>query len=333
MLASRSPAVRLASVPNMFGDSFSGGGQLQLCDFAGCRIVDIPPPGGGRHAKITENDKALPMDRVFFVYNHFQNAVDTFVTGIGPQSFPLDRYVVGLEKTFCNKLWSVELRMPFSGAPVFDGPDFFVGNTDVGNLSVVIKRLLYRSQTTAVGVGLPIDTPTGNDVTGRGSDSNFTLFNDAVHLAPFVGFLTTPNDRVFCQGFLQVDVATNGNRVVFGGNHLGNLSDQTLLYVDLGVGYWLHRNRCAKLITGVAPVLEYHYTTTLQDADIVSGTDGNQLLDFGNAYNRMDVSNLTVGLHTELGMTTIRVGGVFPLSGGSNRWYDAEVQVSLNRRF
>jgi hypothetical protein len=148
-----------------------------------------------------------------------------------------------------------------------------------------------------------------------------------------VGFLTEPNDRLFCEGFLQVDVATNGNRVLFGDHDLGRLTEQTLLYVDLALGYWVHRNPYSRYITGLAPMVEYHYTTTLENAPIVSGTDGYQFLQFGNTYNRQDISNLTVGLHTELGKTTVRVGGAFPLSGTSNRLYDGEVLLSVDRRF
>ena len=331
MLASQAPTMRLASVPNMFGDSV--GYTLQVCDFSGCGMVDIPPPGGGHRAKISENDKAMPMDRVFFSYNHFHNALDTLGPGPTVRSFPIDQYTIGAEKTFREGLWSVELRLPLNSIPQYAGPSFTVGYGEAGNLAVTLKRLLLLTETTAVAAGLGIDTPTGSDTYGQGVASPYRLFNDAVHLSPFLGFLTAPNERFFCEGFLQVDVATNGNRVVFASQDLGALSEQTLLYADLSVGYWLYRNPHACLITGLASVVEYHYTTTLQDADIVSGGDGSQVLRFGNMHNRLDVSNVTAGLHTELGQTTVRVAGVFPLNEDSDRFFDAEVQVSINRQF
>ena len=331
LLASRSSLIRWGGLPNMFGDSY--GGQLQVCNIAGCDIADIPPPGGTRRAKISENDKALPMDRVFFTYNHFHNAIDTSLVGSGTRSLSIDQYTFGLEKTFRDGLYSVELRMPFSRTPQVAGTDLLLDGGDVGNFTVTFKRLLFATRTTAVGIGLPIQTPTGSDVRGWGAVSDMSVSNDAVYLAPFIGFLNMPNERIFCEGFLQVDLAANGNRVVFGGNNIGRLSEQNLLYVDLALGYWLHRNPQSRFLTGVATMVEYHYTTTLQDADVVSGTDGHQLLQFGNTFNRMDISNLTVGFHTEFGKTTVRVGGAFPLSGNSNRLYDAELQVSVNRRF
>ena len=43
---------------------------------------------------------------------------------------------------------------------------------------------------------------------------------------------------------------------------------------------------------------------------------------------------MTVGLHAELANNTLfRVRGVFPLSTGDNRAFDAEVLAQLERRF
>ncbi|MHC4177774.1 MAG: hypothetical protein ACYSWU_09710, partial [Planctomycetota bacterium] len=219
-LASRGPSTRLASLPNMFGDipspqyhvgpSWAWGSPGEPSemewDFYESGVADIPSPGGARSVKISENDKALPMDRVFFMYNHFHNALEGYVAGLGGRSFPVDQYIFGVEKTFLDGLWSVELRMPFSRTPQVAATDLALDTGDVGNLAIVVKRLLYATDTTAVGVGLPIGTPTGSDVTGQGLSSSFSLSNDALHLAPFIGFLTTPTDRLFHQGFLQVDV-------------------------------------------------------------------------------------------------------------------------------
>ncbi|MBN2296506.1 MAG: hypothetical protein JXM70_29025 [Pirellulales bacterium] len=332
MLASRGPIVRLASVPNMFGDGSEN--AIRMCDYYGCTEIKMIPPGGGRGAsKISENDKALPMDRVFFSYNHFHNAMETFVSNYPTGSLPIDQYTIGAEKTFHKGLSSVELRLPLLGMPGYATPDFSADGGEVGNLAIILKRLLILTETTAVAAGLGIDTPTGSDITGQGIASSYRIHNNAVHLSPFVGGLTMPSNRCFFQGFLQVDVATNDNQVVFGDQDLGDLHEQTLLYADLSVGYWLYRNPCACLITGIAPTLEYHYTSTLQDADSITGNDGNQMISYGYMYNRMDISNVTVGLHTELGKTTVRVGGVFPLGTRAHRAFDAEVQLSINRQF
>jgi hypothetical protein len=331
-LASRGPVVQLASVPNMFGSAASY--SLQVSDFSGTGTVDLPAPGGGQSSiMLTENDKAMPMDRVFFYYNYYHNAIEAFEMGtpIGAQS--IDQYTIGFEKTFRDGLWSAEVRFPLWQIPSFTSSEFATDSGDIGNLAVILKRLLIQTDTTAVAAGLGIGTPTGSDTHGQGVASDYEIRNDAVHLSPFIGMLSMPNEHMFYQGFLQVDVATNDDPVVFGGQELGKLHEQTMLFVDLSLGYWLYRNPRGCPITGVAPVLEYHYASTLQDADIVTGTDGQQVLSYGNIYNRLDISNITLGLHTELGKTTVRVGGVFPLETGSNRYFDAEVQVSINRQF
>jgi len=345
------PAERLAGTPNMFGDFFNNmGGGLRTSR----AIADLPLAGASRREKVAEDDNALPQDRVFFLYNHFENALH-MESGIDPfmltdRSFSVDRYTFGLEKTFLDRCWSVELRMPLAGETDFSTPQFGVSGGSTGNLAVVVKRLLYESDTAAVAIGLGIDTPTGSDVQGYASfvAPKFTFFsvhNDAVHLLPFAGFVRAPNDRFFYQGFAQVDIAANGNRIdyqnvynssIINSGRAGILNEQNLLYLDLSGGYWLYRNPCACGLTGLAAMLELHYTTTLQDTDVVqrSAFPTAFQLTFENCYNRVDVVNLTVGLHSEFANHTLcRVGAVFPLQSGDNRSFDSEVQVQIERRF
>ncbi len=303
-----------------------------FCSCSGT-LVDAPSPGGGRSLKIGENNKALPTDRVYFSYNHFDNAMHSVGFDVPNRTFSVDRYTLGVEKTCSEGLWSAEVRVPFGGGFNLSTTDFGTNGGDVGNMAVIVKRLLHRNATGAVSAGLGIDTPTGGDVTGRTILSDYVYYNDAVRLSPWIGFLCAPDDSLFYQGFLQVDVPTNGNRVDLNGARLGSVSDQTLMMFDLQAGYWLYRDQSAHCLTGLATLLELHYTTTVQDADQVVGTDGNQYFVFTNTDNRVDIVNLTVGLQAEMGMTTLSVGGVFPLRTGSNRAFDAELQVFLNRRF
>ena len=95
MFDSDDAMMRLASVPNMFGDSFGMCGRVLPWETSWCDLfgpyshspyspgeissaqigADVCPGGGARRVKIAENNKALPMDRVYFSYNHFQNAL------------------------------------------------------------------------------------------------------------------------------------------------------------------------------------------------------------------------------------------------------------------
>jgi hypothetical protein len=333
---------RLASVPNMFGDTLPPGGQVLVTKGVVFNsLADLPLAGGARRIKVSENNKALPMDRFIFNYNHFENALDVFYGSGRPlvqtvTSSPIDRYVIGIEKTFFDEKWSVDVRMPFVSRFAFSepAPVFAVAGGEIGNLHVNVKRLLYASDCHAIAGGLGIDVPTGSDARGAALIDTFVVTNDAVHLMPFVGFLGAPNDCWFYHGFLEVDVPLNGHGVVVS-DKSGVLNEQTLLNLDVSGGCWLYRNSCAPLLTGVAAVAEFHYTTTLCDADrftLTSPTVVNYT--FGHLANHVDIVNVTAGVHVEIARhTTLRVGGAFPLTEGTDRLFDAEMLVQLNRFF
>jgi hypothetical protein len=341
-------ADRLAVAPNMFGDSyFSPNASLLVFSrpagvFLGS--AELPLASTDRVAKFAENGNTLPHDRVFFLYNHFANALNVDVEALpaGPvhQSLDIDRFTLGFEKTFLDERWSVELRVPLFGNSELNGPDLGFEGDRAGNLAVIVKRLLFRTETSAGCVGLAIDTPTADGFQARFLSTDLTVHNDAVHLMPYVGLLNTPSERLFFQAFLQVDVPTVGERVdsndfFLGPNALGKYNEQTLLYADLQAGYWLYRNRGAPWLTGLAGVAELHYTAALQDADLVQGfIPGPYSYQVGNPSNRVDMLNMTVGLHAELSRHTLcRVAGVVPLRTGDNRAFDGELQVQLERRF
>jgi hypothetical protein len=344
----------LARTPNMFGNFFNNLGGSVIATAPGpfgttTAQADLPLAAGCRRVKIAEDDNALPQDRVFFLYNHFQDALhaDADLGGVGPfsRNFSVDCYTFGLEKTFFDQKSSIEVRMPLAGRTDFSTPDFGVSGGNVGNLAVIVKRLVYRCDTLAVSIGLGIDTPTGSDATGFAEaplpvpkTAAFVVHNDAVHLLPYAGFVNAPSERFFWEGFVQVDVATNPNRVDYQNNRgpgTGELSEQNLLYLDLAGGYWLYRNPCGRHLTGVAGMVELHYTTALQDSDVVAAPfPPFPSLAFSNFANRVDVLDLTVGIHSELTKSALcRVGAVVPLRTGDDRSFDSELQVQLEWRF
>ena len=108
-----------------------------------------------------------------------------------------------------------------------------------------------------------------------------------------------------------------------------SLADQTLLYLDASAGYWWYQSTDDSGLTGLASVVELHYTTTLNDADTANLTGGF----IGNLDNRFDVLNLTAGVHSEWsGNTAIRFAVVVPLDR-DERFFDSEMQVSIIRRY
>jgi hypothetical protein len=239
--------------------------------------------------------------------------------------------------------------MPFQGAFNFQGTDQSGTGGQIGNLAVILKSLLHQDETLAIVAGMGIDIPTGSDfqVIDRSAGgvvppTQFTFQNDSLHLLPFLGFLVGGSDLpYFVNGFVQVDIATAGNRVQAGpvggpGATLGLFNEQNLLFVDLGTGYWLYRDPTNDQgVTSFAAILEFHYTSSLQDTDVVAANVNGSPINYRNNFNRFDVVNITTGVQAQLyNNTNIRVAGVFPLGAADDRrFFDSEVQVQINRRF
>ena len=352
---------RLASAPDMFGDFFMSGGNLNfnrndtgVPNGQTFGSFTVPGAGGSRRVKIAENNKAMPTDRLIFSYNHFENALQFTETPLfNPaaavrQTSPVDRCTIGIEKTFFDGLYSCEVRMPFVSQFDFQSASLIGDGGNVGNLALIVKRLLVEDEDFAVVIGLGIDIPTGNDfllddLTTLPAPTRFTFHNDSLHLLPYTGFLLAGDERpYFINGFLQVDVATAGNRIEAGPVNaaapqlLGRFNEQNLLFVDLGTGYWLHRSDAGDgLITSLAAILEFHYTTSLQDTDVVAANVQGRPVNYRNNFNRFDITNVTTGVQAQLfDNTSLRVAGVFPLgSRDDQRFFDSEVQVQVNRRF
>jgi hypothetical protein len=329
----------LAAAQSSFGDFFSGGSKLTssalLGGTLGVRSIVLPLSGGDRRYKLTEHNSPIPQDRVFFNYHHFENALSDAVGN--PAN--LDRFTFGVEKTFRDGLWSIELRVPFASGLSSDqnGPTSF--GQEFGNIALTFKRLLHTSECLTVSAGLGVIFPTADDAAVINGTSSLRMKNEAYHLLPFLGIQWMPNDCLWVQFFTLADFDLNGNTttwVIAGGNpRVDNYRDQNLLFIDVSVGYWLfHCPDECRLLTGLAPIIELHYSTTLQDTDVFSASGQSANDNFvSNPFNRMDVVNLTAGLRAELfGRSYLTVAGVAPLRKGDEKLFDAEfgVQYSLH---
>ena len=146
----------------MFGDFFATSGQLVIdrgasqLNFPGGVDVtfrptnvfaDAPLAGGARHFKASENNMALPDDRVYFLYNHFHNALaaqNNAAMGLVTRR-NANRYTFGFEKTICDGFTSIEFRLPVSGTfdfQSFDGESAVnVQGGMAGNLAILVKHL------------------------------------------------------------------------------------------------------------------------------------------------------------------------------------------------
>ena len=335
--------------PGMIGDFFGGSYKMSVVR-AGQRgptgIPNGPPPpreftnvptgGGDRRFKIAENYSPFPVDRVFFNYNHFHNALQTAYY----RQANLNRMTMGVEKTFLDRWWSFELRMPFSSGLNSDQTAAFNPTTannvtgEIGNLGFVLKRLLSRSDTLATSAGLGMIFPTGPEarIYDTSGTHVVTIENQAFYLQPFVGAWWTPNDRLFAQFAVQADYDTRGNDIDYAGDRLGavaTIQDQALLFLDASFGYWLfHDPSGDAVVTGLAPMVEIHHNSTIEDTDFIqNGPDV-----YTNPDNRLDVLNLTGALRLELaGMSYLTIFGVAPLRQDEEKLFDAEFGAQYTR--
>src|SRR5262249_39969278 len=155
-----------------------------------------------------------------------------------------------------------EVRFPFASTidPTYMSEEGFVDrSTEFGNLSVILKALVYSEGSTHVAAGIGVGIPTAQDVRVHNVDNAELIHikNDVVHLIPYLAVLCTPDDRFYAQAFGQVDVGLGSypvsiNPDLTGLQPAGRLRDTTYMALDFSTGYWLIRDERAPLLTGLA---------------------------------------------------------------------------------
>jgi hypothetical protein len=299
-------------------------------------VVNIPNPGSGGGVggqKIMEGNSPMPRDRVFLMYDLFEN-VPLTATGVN-----VNRMTPGFEKTFFDRQMSFEIRFPMAltldsnittGQTITSNPEF-------GNIAMAVKALLLSDGIWSYSGGLGITIPTADDTNVFLPDGTqiVAIQNRATHVQPFLGALWTPNDSWFSQSFLQVDVDTSGNPVMglAAGNQMtkiGQLQSSTFLFASTGLGRWLMRGNRSGPLTGLACMMEVHYNRSLQPNDIVVGGP----LAIGDFSKSIELLNLSMGTTFELrNRGYLTAAYVTPLGGGSDQQFDGQFRLLYNRRF
>ncbi len=295
---------------------------------------------------VADNSSAETDDRLIFQYHYFQNALETNqVIAAVPaptRRININQYTLGFEKAMgAGACWSLEMRLPFYSNSDSVNFNYFTNYASLGNLTMIGKRILSRTRAATISTGLGVSAPTGDDTSFVAYDDLFTRRNQAVHVAPFLALLLTPGDRWFGHGFLQVDIPTSGNEItsldlLLGGAATveGEVVDQTLLAADVSIGYWWYRSPCRRGVTGVATLMELHYVSTLNDSSILTGSGADNSFEFRSNSTRFDVLNLTLGLDVEMNRRThLRAAAVVPLRDEPHRFFDGELQFSMNLGF
>jgi hypothetical protein len=313
-------------------------------------------PAANHGFKIAENDSPLPVDRVFVDYNYFNNVNGSFNAATGAPIGRIDvhRQLFGLEKTFFNGNASVEMRVPVDQLDAMGGsvPGLGGSFTDFGDMTLVFKGILLQNRETGnvFSGGLAITMPTGPStfagvppfgtsivipappppppppntaaaflpVTTRVVGATTVSTNSTVDpgfvsdhnvlLHPFIGGVYN-GDNWYLQAVSALDIPAGPN-------------DVTLMYNDIGVGYYLYRDRNSdRILTAVIPTLEVHVNTPLNHRGSLNGNLGTP-----------DWVDITGGTIFELcRRSSLSVGLCAPVTGAKP--FDVEGIVQLNFRF
>jgi hypothetical protein len=289
------------------------------------RTLLIPAAAHGAF-KVAENASPVPVDRVFFTYNFYgdirgpnngstgpltinqtstmpvpggASITNSTVTFPGAPYINLHREVIGFEKTFLDGYASIEMRLP-----ILQTPSSLVGfqADGIGDLTIIGKYAFYLDRTTGdvISGGLAVTAPTGQGIpTADGT------IRDTV-LQPWGGYVWNRGNS-YLLGFHSIAVPTDDR-------------DVTLLFNDVGVGYWLYRGDPAGTLNFIVPNAEVHVTTPL-----------NHRTNQGPIY-APDMVVLTGGAHIGLFRNAVlSIGAATPITGP--RVYAVEAFAQFNWRF
>jgi hypothetical protein len=337
----------------MLGGNFGAGtGAISFANIPHATVAKLQMPNAaesvlGRQT-IGDDSSPMPRDRVFFDYDYFYDVP------LSPSGDTVDRFVAGFEKTLFDGQVSAEVRLPFgttldndvvvkTGKTVhgITGWNYRTGDeTLLGNVAVGAKALLLRiPDTLAISTGLLVTVPTANDLSVTGllaplhaTSATLLIKNEAVHLAPYLGALWTPTDRLFLQGFFQVDFDANGQDVVLENgaspSDLGKYRDQAFAFFDAGVGYWIARE------DGVswAALFEVHYAASLQRPETVNVIPGE--VNLGGVDGSINLVDLVLGTSLQVqDNKTLSAGYVFAVGAGQDEQFTRDWRATFNWYF
>ena len=321
--------------PPVSGGEFALPNPVYVYDYV-LPIAFVPAPSAGGsvgRVRLSDNNSALPQNRLFFDYHYFKSVPLT------DSGVDVNRFTPGFERKFLGGNASVELRVPLAvtldSNLTTDGATELT-NGELGNVSVAAKFLLLKNATSTVAAGIGISLPTADEINVGLVDGTrlARIENEAVHLTPYFAALIQPSRNHFFHAFLQFDIDTGGDTVytnptLTGLSRAGVWNDQTYLFADVGAGKWIARNdSLCRGLSGVALTAEVHYTNAISSADFIR-TGG---IVVGNPDADLDMLNGTVGAHFRWRQNLITTAGYsFPFT--SDRVFDGEFRLFANRYF
>ena len=297
-------------VPELFGDQAPIGSLLRLPSgqILGPGNIFVP---SARYFKISDNDSPLPQSRTYFSFNYFYNLNDNInqQLGGGIQHTRIHREIFGVEWADDDQSVSWGLRLPIDTfnadhtVPGLDGT-----STDIGDLSIILKWLLWRDQITGslLSGGLAVTPPTGPG--SFGGSNNISVFHNTI-LQPYVGWIWI-NGPFYLQGFSAVNAPTD-------------LNDVVLLDNSVAAGYYLYQNKNSGGLSAVVPTVEVHVNTSLNHRGILRLSD---------PAGTPDLVDITGGIHFEYNdKSSMGVAFAVPVTGP--RMFDFEILAQFRWRY
>lgn len=323
------------------GDGFASD-SLIIGDLLNPRTIiqgrSVVTPGGTSRYKMAENQNPIPRDRLFYNYSHFHNAVDD---NVGTE-FDINRHTFGIEKTFLSDMVSFETRIPFARTLAsmqnvgFGQP--FIEGTEFGDIAYAGKLLIVNGSLIKVSAGFAGSIPTAEDVYINQNGNVTMLKNEAWHLGPFIGAVFQPGSRLVISSVIQMDFDLNGNEFYDSAtNTMGQFQDQNLFMATVSGAYWLTQNNNDAFVSGLAGILELHYTTSTVEGDFI--TPGGYSNERNNAIISTEgattnILNLTGGIQMLLGpQNSLVIGAGVPLRDNKvqDKLFDTEILLQYNR--
>ncbi len=263
-----------------------------------------------RNFKISENQSPRPQDRVFFDFNYYNNLNDTInLRDLSPVT-QMKAYVYnfGIEKTFNNGMGSVGIRVPLDNLTANSYGDIVntPTSTAMGNLTIFGKYILAQNARTGslVSACWAISPQTGP---GRFAGAPYLFPLNSTYFQTCLAYIYN-YERWYFQGFSGFSFSANSN-------------DTSMIYNDLGVGYYVFRSRDSRdWLTALAPTFELHVNNPLNHRD---------------PFNRFDLAgspdsvDLTFGLNFGIKNSAV-LTAAFVTSVASPKPFDSEAMLMLN---
>jgi hypothetical protein len=308
-----------------------------------------------------ENGSILPVDRVYFDYRHFDRvgSLTAWNPGVPPSyQIPLsvDRYCVGVEKTFWDGMMSLETRLPFHGqadARLDTTYGAALGESlQIGNVGLSWKTYLLRRPFWSLTGGLGLQLPTASDAqfswnvnvgptyapgTPRPEgwhqhEAKLVQANETVWLTPFFGLVVNPDGRAFLQALMQLDLPLNTSHAMLNYNIYEIEKDKVwanqLWHYESPIG--ISFDPVMRVNTQLGYWLYQDGCAALSSlAAILEVNLASTLTD--EPEFQKNVVNLGPALAAKIRQTEVAVGTLLPIS--DDMAYEWELALRVNRRF